>query len=63
MGRPPLKQAFTVRYERGGIELKRYTITALTQLAAETEADNRFKRAHPDIKVPDESVSRHVQAH
>jgi len=30
---------------------------------AETEADNRFKRAHPDIKVPDESVLRHVQAH
>ena len=63
MGRPPLKQAFTVSYEKGGIELQRYTITALTQLAAETEADTRFKRAHPDIKVPDESVSRHVQAH
>jgi hypothetical protein len=63
MGRPPLKQAFTVSYEKGGIELQRYTITALTQIAAETEADNRFKRAHPDIKVPDESVSRHVQAH
>ena len=63
MGRPPLKQAFTVSYEKGGIELQRYTITALTQIAAETEADNRFKRAHPDIKVPDKSVSRHVQAH
>jgi hypothetical protein len=63
MGRPPLKQAFTVRYERGGIELKRYTITALTQLAAETEADSRFQKAHPEIKVPDESVSRSVEAH
>jgi len=63
MGRPPLKQAFTVSYAKGGIELQRYTITALTQLAAETEADNRFKRAHPDIKVPDDAVSRHVQAH
>jgi len=63
MGRPPLKQAYTVHYEKGGIELQRYTITALTQAAAETEADNRFKRAHPDIKVPDDSVSRHVQAH
>lgn len=63
MGRPPLKQAYTVCYEKSGIEVQRYTITALTQAAAETEADNRFKRAHPDIKVPDDSVSRHVQAH
>jgi hypothetical protein len=63
MGRPPLKQAFTVRYEKDGIEVQRYTITALTQLAAETEADNRFQKAHPDIKVPDESVSRSVEAH
>jgi hypothetical protein len=62
MGRPPLKQAFTVSYAKGGIELQRYTITALTQQAAETEADNRFQRAHPDIKVPDESVSRRVEA-
>ena len=30
MGRPPLKQAYTVSYAKGGIELKRYTITALT---------------------------------
>ena len=44
MGRPPLKQAFTVCYEKGGTELQRYTITALTQLAAEIEADNRFQR-------------------
>ena len=53
MGRPPLKQAFTVCYEKAGIELQRYTITALTQLAAETEADNRFQRAHPELKIPD----------
>jgi hypothetical protein len=63
MGRPPLKQAYTVSYEKGGIELKRYTITALSQDAAETEADNRFKRAHPELKIPDESVSRLVEAH
>jgi hypothetical protein len=63
MGRPPLKQAFTVRYEKGGIELKRYTITALTQEAAEIEADNRFQRAHPELKIPDETVSRRVEAH
>ena len=63
MGRPTLKQAFTVRYEKDGIEVQRYTITALTQLAAETEADHRFQRAHPEIKVPDESVSRRVEAH
>jgi hypothetical protein len=63
MGRPPLKQAFTVRYEKGGIELKRYTITALTQDAAETEADNRFQRAHPELKIPDATVSRSVEAH
>ena len=63
MGRPPLKQAFTVRYEKGGIEVQRYTISALNQEAAETEADNRFKRAHPEVKVLDESVSRRVEAH
>ena len=63
MGRPPLKQAFTVRYERGGIELKRYTITALTQDAAETEADNRFQRDHPELKISDASVSRSVETH
>lgn len=63
MGRPPLKQAFTVRYEKDGIEVQRYTITALTQEAAETEADNRFQRAHPDIKIVESSVSRRVEAH
>ena len=63
MGRPPMKQAFTVRYEKGGIEVQRYTITALTQGDAETEADNRFQRAHPEIKVLDDSVSRRVEAH
>lgn len=63
MGRPPLKQAFTVRYEKGGIELGRYIVTALTQDAAEIEADNRFRRAHPEFKIPDESVSRSVEAH
>ena len=36
MGRPPLKQAYTVHYEKGGIELQRYTITALNQADAET---------------------------
>ena len=34
----------------------------LTQLAAETEADNRFQRAHPELKLI-ESVSRCVEAH
>lgn len=63
MGRPPLKQAFTVSYEKGGREVQRYTITALTQLAAETEADNRFKRAHPQLDISDASVSRRVEAH
>ena len=33
-----------------------------TQLAAETEADNRFQRAHPELKLI-ESVSRCVEAH
>jgi len=63
MGRPPLKQAYTVRYEKGGIEVQRYTITALNQADAEVEADNRFKRAHPEVKVLDNSVSRRVEAH
>ena len=63
MGRPPLKHAFTVSYARGGIELQRYTITALTQQAAETEADIRFQRAHPDLKLVENSVSRRVEAH
>ncbi len=63
MGRPPLKQAFTVSYEKSGREVQRYTITALTQLAAEIEADNRFKRAHPQLDISDASVSRRVEAH
>ncbi|MGA9604765.1 MAG: hypothetical protein ACRD3W_03100 [Terriglobales bacterium] len=63
MGRPPLKQAFTVSYEKSGREVQRYTITALTQLAAETEADNRFKRAHPQLDISDASLSRRVEAH
>jgi hypothetical protein len=63
MGRPPLKQAYTVSYEKGGREVQRYTITALTQLAAETEADNRFKRAHPQLDISDASLSRRVEAH
>ena len=63
MGRPPMKQAYTVRYEKGGIEVQRYTITALNQGDAETEADNRFKRAHPELKILDTSVSRRVEAH
>jgi hypothetical protein len=63
MGRPPLKQAFTVSYEKSGREVQRYTITALTQLAAETEADNRFKRAHPQLDIADASLSRRVEAH
>lgn len=63
MGRPPLKHAFTVSYARGGIELKRYTITALTQEAAETEADDRFQRAHPELQLEESPVSRRVDAH
>jgi hypothetical protein len=63
MGRPPLKQAYTVSYEKEGIEVQRYTITALNQVDAETEADNRFKRAHPELKVLEDSVSRRVEAH
>jgi hypothetical protein len=63
MGRPPLKQAYTVSYEKGGIEVQRYTITALNQTDAETEADNRFQRAHPELKISDNSVSRRVEAH
>ena len=63
MGRPPLKQAYTVSYEKGGIEVQRYTITALNQADAETEADNRFQRAHPALKVSDHSVSRRVETH
>jgi hypothetical protein len=66
MGRPPMKQAFTVCYEKGGTELQRYTISALTQGAAEAEADNRFQRAHPELKISDSSdtsVSRRVEAH
>jgi len=63
MGRPPMKQAYTVCYEKGGIELQRYTISALNQAAAEVEADNRFQRAHPELKSLDTSVSRRVETH
>jgi hypothetical protein len=58
-----MKQAYTICYEKGGVEVQRYTISALNQAAAETEADNRFQRAHPELKVPDDSVSRRVEAH
>ena len=63
MGRPPMKQAYTVCYEKGGIEVQRYTITALNQGDAEAEADHRFQRAHPELKILDTSVSRRVEAH
>lgn len=63
MGRPPMKQAYTVCYEKGGIEVQRYTITALNQGDAEAEADNRFQRAHPELKILDTSVSRRVETH
>ena len=63
MGRPPMKQAYTVCYEKGGIEVQRYTITALSQGDAEAEADSRFQRAHPELKILDTSVSRRVEAH
>jgi hypothetical protein len=63
MGRPPMKQAYTICYEKGGVEVQRYTVSALNQADAEAEADNRFKRAHPELKILDTSVSRRVEAH
>ena len=55
-------EAYTVSYEKGGIELQRYTITALTQLAAETGGRAIAPSARiQDIKVPErQPVSRHV---
>jgi hypothetical protein len=60
MGRPPMKHAFAICYAKDGVELQRYTISALSQVAAEAEADARFERARPELSN-DPLVSRRVE--
>jgi hypothetical protein len=43
MGRVPLKNAYTVVYERPGTELVRYSLTAFNPDEAEVDADRRFE--------------------
>ena len=61
MGRVPLKNAYTVVYERAGSELARYSLTAFNADDAEVDADRRFAKAHPEVDILDTSVSRRVE--
>jgi hypothetical protein len=55
-----MKHAFAICYAKDGVELQRYTISALSQVAAEAEADARFERARPELSN-DPLVSRRVE--
>jgi hypothetical protein len=59
MGRVPLKNAYTVVYERAGTELARYALTAFSGDDAEVDADRRFAKAHPEVDIS--SVTRRVE--
>jgi hypothetical protein len=61
MGRVPLKNAYTVVYERAGSELARYSLTAFNPDEAEVDADRRFAEAHPEVDVLDASFSRRLE--
>ncbi len=59
MGRVPIKNAYTVIYERAGAEVARYSLTAFNSVDAEVDADRRFAKGHPDIDSA--TVSRRVE--
>jgi hypothetical protein len=61
MGRVPVKNAYTVVYERAGMEVARYSLTAFNPGDAEVGADRRFAKAHPEVDIFDASVSRRVE--
>jgi hypothetical protein len=57
MGRVPLKNAYTIVYEKAGEELARYSVTAFNPDDAEVDADLHFAKAHPEVNRH-ECVSR-----
>ena len=61
MGRVPLKNAYTIIYERAGMEVARYSLTAFNPSDAQVDADRRFAKAHPEVDIFDASVSRRVE--
>jgi hypothetical protein len=62
MGRVPLKNAYTIVYEKAGEELARYSVTAFNPADAEVDADRRFAKAHPEVNRHAECVCRRVEA-
>ena len=61
MGRVPVKNAYTIIYERAGIEVARYSLTAFNPGDAQVDADRRFGKAHPELDMFDTAVSRRVE--
>ncbi|MGB3022312.1 MAG: hypothetical protein WBB50_09335 [Methyloceanibacter sp.] len=61
MGRVPVKNAYTIVYERAGLELARYSLTALNPGDAKVDADRRFAKAHPELDIFDASVSASIE--
>jgi hypothetical protein len=60
--RVPQKNAYTVVYERAGVELARYSLTAFTPRDAKSDADRRLANGHPEIDLSDASISTRVEA-
>ncbi len=61
MGRVPVKNAYTIVYEKAGVELARYSLTAFNPVDAEVNADRHFAKAHPEVNIFDASVSRRIE--
>jgi hypothetical protein len=59
--RIPQKNAYTVVYEKAGVELARYSLTAFSPRDAKNEADRRLVLGHPAIDPSDASVSARVE--
>lgn len=55
------QRGFTAVYERDGVELARYSLTAPTQGDAENQADNLFYHQHPEISMFDETPGLNVR--
>jgi hypothetical protein len=59
MGRVPIKNAYTIVYEKAGIEIARYSLTAFNLADAEVDANRRFAKGHPN--VDNATVSKRVE--
>jgi len=59
--RVPEKNAYTVIYEKAGVELARYSLTAFSPRDAKSDADRRLVSGHPEIDLSDASVSARVE--